>query len=97
MAPTPALQVLALMIMTRVDWNRVGFAAGSKTDALDWKDWKRPLMSLLNAKLLRKSTYSLSEKEATFRAQSTYQVGYRGVEQDEKRVFLQRPLHTVDA
>jgi hypothetical protein len=54
--------VLTLMIMTRVDWNRVGFAAGSKTDALDWKDWKRPLMSLLNAKLLRKSTYSLSEK-----------------------------------
>jgi hypothetical protein len=85
------------MIMTRVDWKRVGFSAGSKTDALDWKDWKRPLMSLLNAKLLRKRTYSLSEKEATFRAESTYQVGYRGVEQDEKRVFLQRPFHTVDA
>jgi hypothetical protein len=97
MAPIPTPPVLTLMIMTSVDWKRVGFAAGSKTDALDWKDWKRPLMSLLNAKLLRKRTYSLSEKETIFKAESTYQVGYRSVEQDEKRVFLQRPFHAVDA
>jgi hypothetical protein len=44
------------MIITRVDWKSDGFAAGSKTDALDWKDWNSPLMSRLNAKLFRKST-----------------------------------------
>ena len=49
------------MIMTSVDWKSVGFAAGSKTDALDWKDWKRPLISRLKAKLLRKRTYGASE------------------------------------
>lgn len=55
-------------------------------------------MSLLNAKLLRKRTYMLSEKDTTtFRARSTYQVRYRGVEKDEERVFLKRPFHTVDA
>ena len=54
------------MIMTRVDWNRVGFAAGSKTDALDWNDWKRPLISRLKAKLLRKRTYDVSENYPLF-------------------------------
>ena len=54
------------MIMTSVDWKRVGFAAGSKTDALDWNDWKRPLISLLKAKLLRKRTYGTSESYPLF-------------------------------
>lgn len=47
---------LALIMMTRVDWNRVGLAAGSNTDALDWNDWNNPLISRLNAKLLRNRT-----------------------------------------
>jgi hypothetical protein len=45
------------MMITRVDWNREGFAVGSKTDVLDWNDWKSPLISRPNAKLLRKRTY----------------------------------------
>ena len=49
-------------MMTRVDWKRDGFAAGSRTDALDWKDWKRLLISRPNAKLLRKRTYWISEE-----------------------------------
>ena len=53
------IRVPTLIIMARVDWKSAGFAAGSKTDALDWNDWKRPLISLLNAKLLRKRTYSI--------------------------------------
>ena len=32
------VRVPTLIIMTSVDWKRVGFAAGSKTDALDWND-----------------------------------------------------------
>ena len=31
-------RVDTLIMMTRVDWKRDGFAAGSSTDALDWKD-----------------------------------------------------------
>ena len=54
------------MIMTSVDWKSVGFAAGSKTDALDWKDWKRPLISRLKAKLLRKRTYGALENYPLF-------------------------------
>jgi hypothetical protein len=50
-------QRLPLIIITRVDWKRVGLAAGSNTDALDWNDWNSPLMSRLNAKLLRNRTY----------------------------------------
>ncbi len=50
------VQALALMIITSVDWKRVGLAAGSKIDALDWNDWNSPLISRLNAKLLRKRT-----------------------------------------
>ena len=49
------------MIMTSVDWKSVGFAAGSRTDALDWNDWKRPLISRLKAKLFRNRTYEASE------------------------------------
>jgi hypothetical protein len=45
------------MMITSVDWNRDGFDDGSRTVELDWKDWKRPVISLLRAKLLRKRTY----------------------------------------
>ena len=54
------------MMMTSVDWKSVGFAAGSRTDALDWNDWKRPLISRLKAKLLRKRTYKASESHPLF-------------------------------
>jgi hypothetical protein len=48
------------MMTTRVDWKSDGFAAGSKTDELDWKDWKRLVISLLRAKLLRNRTFQKS-------------------------------------
>ena len=46
-----------LIMMTRRDLNSDGLAEGSRTMADDWKDWNKPLMSLENAKLLRKRTY----------------------------------------
>ena len=49
--------------MTSVDWKREGFAAGSKTDELDWNDWKSPLISRLKAKLFRKRTYYMWEDD----------------------------------
>ena len=45
------------MMTISVDWKSDGFDAGSKIEALDWKDWKRPVISLLRAKLFRKRTY----------------------------------------
>jgi hypothetical protein len=54
-------RILTLMIMTSVDWKREGFVAGSKTDALDWNDWKSPLMSRVKAKLFRNRTYRMLE------------------------------------
>jgi hypothetical protein len=53
------------MIMTSVDWKSDGLAAGSKTDELDWNDWNSPLISRLNAKLLRKRTCRPSEMETS--------------------------------
>ena len=53
------------MIMTSVDWKRVGLVAGSKTDELDWNDWNSPLISRLNAKLLRKRTFTSSVLETS--------------------------------
>ena len=53
----PAQNVLTLMMTTSVDWKSDGLDAGSNTDELDWKDWKRPLISRLRAKLLRNRTY----------------------------------------
>jgi hypothetical protein len=50
------------MMMTSVDWKRDGFVAGSRKDALDWKGWKRLLISRPNAKLLRKRTYWVSDR-----------------------------------
>jgi len=44
------------MMMARVDLNNVGLAAGSKTVADDWKDWKSPAISRERAKLFLKST-----------------------------------------
>jgi hypothetical protein len=48
------------MITKSVDWNSDGLEAGSNMEELDWKDWKRPVISLLSAKLFLKSTYSRS-------------------------------------
>jgi hypothetical protein len=45
------------MMTTSVDWKSDGFDAGSKTEELDWNDWKRPVISLLRAKLLRNRTF----------------------------------------
>ena len=50
------------MMIANVDWNNNGFAAGSKTVALDWNDWKRPVMSRLSAKLFRNKTYNQVHK-----------------------------------
>ena len=51
----PCIQPTLIMI-TKVDWNNEGFAAGSKTVVLDWKDWNNPLISRLRTKLLRNNT-----------------------------------------
>ena len=44
-------------MITKVDWNNEGFAAGSKTVALDWNDWNSPVISRLRAKLLWNNTW----------------------------------------
>jgi hypothetical protein len=44
------------MMTTSVDWKSDGLDVGSNTDELDWKDWNRPVISLLRAKLLRNRT-----------------------------------------
>jgi hypothetical protein len=74
------IRILSLIMMTRVDWKRVGLAAGSKTDALDWNDWNNPLISRLNAKLLRNRTYSPSEGRHDPGHSVTYEIRYRGIE-----------------
>jgi hypothetical protein len=56
--------IRTLMMTTSVDWKSDGLDAGSNTDELDWKDWKRPLMSRLRAKLLRKRTYDGGKTES---------------------------------
>lgn len=45
-----------LIMITRVDLNRVGFASGSNTVEDDWNDWNKPVMSRERAKLFRKRT-----------------------------------------
>jgi ABC-type cobalamin transport system ATPase subunit len=45
-----------LMMMTRVDWNRDGLAAGSRMTEDAWNDWKRSAMSRDRAKLFLKRT-----------------------------------------
>ena len=44
-------------MMTKVDLNREGLDAGSRTDDDDWNDWKEFVMSLDKAKLFRNSTF----------------------------------------
>ena len=44
------------MIMTSMDLNSMGFAAGSRMVEEDWKDWKSPAMSRDNAKLFLNNT-----------------------------------------
>ena len=61
------VRVLTLMIMTSVDWKREGFVVGSKTDALDWNDWKSPLRSRVKAKLLRNRTYWMLKLKSEWR------------------------------
>ncbi len=47
-----------LIMTTSVDWKSDGLDVGSDMDELDWKDRKRPVISLLRAKfkLLRNRT-----------------------------------------
>jgi hypothetical protein len=73
-------RALTLMIMISVDRKGVGLAAGSNTDELDWKDWKSPLISRLNANLLRKRTRGLLERNFSTKLRSTYEIRYCSVE-----------------
>ena len=57
--------VRTFMMTTSVDWKSEGLDAGSNTDELDWKDWKRPLISRLRAKLLRNRTYDFGENDSS--------------------------------
>ena len=43
-------------MITKVDLNNEGFAAGSKTVALDWNDWKDFVILRPSTKLLRNNT-----------------------------------------
>ena len=43
-------------MITKVDWNNEGFAAGSKTVVLDWNDWNNLVISRPRTKLLRNNT-----------------------------------------
>ena len=45
------------MIIISLDWNRVGFAAGSSTVDEDWNDWNNPAISRDKAKLFLKRTW----------------------------------------
>lgn len=44
------------MMITRVDWNKDGFASGSSIEEDDWKLWNRLAISRDNAKLFRNNT-----------------------------------------
>jgi hypothetical protein len=46
------------MIITNVDWNSDGFAAGSRTVDDDWNDWNRPVITIDNRQ--RNETKSLT-------------------------------------
>ena len=83
---------------TSVDWKSVGLDVGSNTDELDWNDWKRPVISLLRAKLLRNKTfakYQFSKYNNTM-TQFSHKIRNGSIEKDEKRVLLSRTLETVD-
>ena len=56
-------------MIANVDWNREGLAAGSSTLDDDWKDWKRPVISLDNAKLFLNNTWAnMSIQNAAMRS-----------------------------
>jgi hypothetical protein len=87
------------MMTTSVDWKSVGLDVGSNTDELDWNDWKRPVISLLRAKLLRNRTFtkyqfSKDNKKVT---RISHKIRNGSIEKDEKRVLLGRTLETVNA
>lgn len=77
-------------MITKVDWKSAGFATGSKTVELDWKDWNSPVISRLIAKLLRKRTYHIGIKNYFFVLDrcKTHQVRNCGVKEDKKGIFL---------
>ena len=72
-----------LMITTRVDWNNVGFASGSRTVDDDWKLWNRLVISLDNAKLLRNKTCRVfDERSFYYCGQHAHQVRNCCIEED---------------
>ena len=87
------------MMTTSVDWKSVGLDVGSNTDELDWNDWKRPVISLLRAKLLRNRTFTKHQfsKDNNTVTRFSHKIGNGSIEKDEKRVLLSRTLETVDA
>jgi hypothetical protein len=62
------------MMMVRMDRNRSGLLAGSRTVEEDWKDWNKPVMSRERAKLFRNSTCTKISGNAIPEDTKTYQV-----------------------
>lgn len=84
-------------MITNSDLKSDGFAAGSSTEAEDWKDWNKPAMSRDNAKLLRKRTCTtLVCYQVWHEWHSTDKVRNRGVEEYKKAILLRRTFDTVD-
>jgi hypothetical protein len=64
----PARHSPTLIMTTSFDRKSDGLDLGSNTDELDWKDWKRLVISLLRAKLIRNrisTKYQLSGNNRT--------------------------------
>jgi hypothetical protein len=94
-----ASQFPTLIITTSVDWKSDGLDVGSNTDELDWKDWKRPVISLLKAKLFRNRTsteHYLSGNDQIAMLVS-HKIRNGCIEENKKRVLLSRALETVYA
>ena len=91
--------VRTLIMTTSVDRKSEGLDAGSNTDELDWRDWKRPLMSRLRAKLLRNKTYNCGEiYNVVMKGHSvTHEIRNSSIEKYEKYILLGWTLETVDA
>jgi hypothetical protein len=51
-------EIHTLMMIVRMDRNKSGLLAGSRTVEEDWNDWNSPVISRERAKLFRNSTYS---------------------------------------
>ena len=93
----PAGHFPTSMMTTSVDWESDGSDVGSNTDELDWKDWKRPVISLLRAKLSwnRTSTQrKLSGNDHTMTGFS-HKIRNRSIKEDKKRILLSWTLGTV--